>query len=56
MTVERVGEGYLMVSAFVQDGGETWLYSHRYLYHTKREAIRLFKEHVRSKGWVISKD
>ena len=55
MTVERVGEGCLMVSAWVQDGGETWLHRRRFLYYTKREAMRLFREHVKAQGWVIDR-
>jgi hypothetical protein len=55
MIVEKVGEGYLMVSAWVQDNGETWLHRQRFLYYTKREAVRLFKENVKAQGWVIGK-
>jgi hypothetical protein len=55
MIVEKAKEGYLVVSADVYEAGETWLYHEQFLYYTKREAIRLFKEHVRSKGWVIKK-
>jgi hypothetical protein len=43
MIVERNHEGYWVVSAVVKG----YLVTRKYLYHTKREAIRRFKEETR---------
>lgn len=48
-------DGTLIVSAFVAGEGTTWLHRERFIYYTKREAVRLFREQVKARGWVIEK-
>jgi hypothetical protein len=52
---ERSHDGTLTVTAFVEGDGEIWLHRERFVYYTKREAVRLFREKVKARGWVIGK-
>ena len=52
---EKSHYGTLIVSAFVAREGMTWLHREQFIYYTKREAVRLFTERVKARGWVIGK-
>ncbi len=55
MTVERTTTGMILVSAFVIDGtGNEWLETQRFMDYTKREAVRLFRGHVKENGWKLA--
>jgi hypothetical protein len=43
-TIDRNAEGAWRISGFVSEGGAEYLLTRVYYFHTKREAIRLFKK------------
>lgn len=48
-------EPMIVVSEFVTDGVNTWLETQKFIFYSKREAKRLFRQHIRDKGWTIVK-
>jgi len=47
MTIDRNSEGAWRISAIVGEGAGEYLLTRTYYFHTKREAIRLFKQEIR---------
>lgn len=46
-SIDRNNEGAWRISGFAYDQGGEYLLTRVYYFHTKREAIRLFKEEIK---------
>lgn len=49
MTIDKNKEGAWRLSAFIGEGAGEYLFTRSYYFTPKREAIRLFKQEIKSK-------
>jgi hypothetical protein len=47
ITYDRNNEGALVLSAFVGEGAREYLLTRTYYFHTKAQAVKLFKQEIR---------
>jgi hypothetical protein len=55
MNIERNIHGAYIIADMVTYKGETWRESKQFYGYTKRDAMRLFREHLKEKGYTVSR-
>jgi hypothetical protein len=55
MNIERNIHGAYVIADMVTYKGETWRESKQFYGYTKRDAMRLFREHLKENGYTVSR-